>query len=78
LRILSVGQLLPKSPLLTLNKKCAIADEPEIFLSSANLTDSGLGINMELGIRIAGGLHAAVVERHFDELIRLGELIILG
>lgn len=58
-----------------MHAKCAIADREVMFLSSANLTENALALNMELGIRLTGGPQPAEVEKHFDHLIASGELV---
>lgn len=49
--------------------KCVVRDRCEILITSANLTSAALDRNMELGALIESGSVAAVVERHFDDLI---------
>lgn len=49
--------------------KCAVADEKLLFLSSANLTEYAMTLNMELGVLIRGGKLAGSVMDHFDGLI---------
>jgi len=55
--------------------KAAIADGERLLLSSANLTESALSTNMELGVLITGGRPPQDAERHFDGLIRAGVLV---
>jgi len=52
-----------------LHAKCAVADEHTAFISSANLTDHALNLNVELGVLIRGGEVPAKVARHFRDLI---------
>ena len=52
-----------------LHAKCAVADDDLLFVSSANLTDAALGLNMELGALIRGGPWPGKIRRHFDALI---------
>lgn len=52
-----------------LHVKCAVADSQSLFLSSANLTEHALSLNMELGILIQGGPLPAAVAAHFQRLI---------
>lgn len=59
----------------SLHVKCLVADGERMFLSSANLTDQALRLNMELGIIIAGSEHAANIESHFAELLARGVLM---
>jgi phosphatidylserine/phosphatidylglycerophosphate/cardiolipin synthase-like enzyme len=49
--------------------KCAVADGKSLFISSANLTDYALNLNMEMGLLIQGGDTPGNVERHFDGLV---------
>lgn len=58
-----------------LHVKCAVADQRVLFLSSANLTDHALSLNMELGVLIRGGDAAPAVWRHFQRMIEQGELV---
>lgn len=57
-----------------LHVKCLVADSQILFLSSANLTDQALRLNMELGVLIRGTVHPAHVENHFAELLARGIL----
>ncbi len=57
-----------------LHVKCLVADGHSLFLSSANLTDQALRLNMELGVLIRGTVHSAHVESHFAELLAKGIL----
>jgi len=57
-----------------LHAKCAVADARLLFVSSANLTDYALNLNMELGVLIAGGAQPQTVVAQFDALIAQGVL----
>ena len=57
-----------------LHVKCLVADSQILFLSSANLTDQALRLNMELGVLIRGTVQPAHVENHFAELLARGIL----
>jgi len=57
--------------------KCLIADREAALVSSANLTDYALEMNMELGILVRG-VSAGRLATHFDQLMLRGELIALG
>lgn len=57
-----------------LHAKLALADGHVLLLSSANLTEYALQMNMELGLLIRGGKIPGQVESHFQELLRRGEL----
>jgi cardiolipin synthase len=58
-----------------LHAKCAVADDDLLFVSSANLTDAALGLNIELGTLIRGGDWPGKIQRHFDALIDNGCLL---
>jgi cardiolipin synthase len=53
--------------------KCLIADRKKALVSSANLTDYALEMNMELGLLVHGVFPSRLAE-HFDQLIVRGEL----
>ena len=53
----------------SLHVKCAVADEELLFISSANLTEYALTLNMELGVLIKGGSLPGDVAGHFSRLI---------
>lgn len=57
-----------------LHVKCVAADSARMFLSSANLTEQALRLNMELGIVVGGTRHPREVEEHFAELAGRGVL----
>ncbi|HZQ05969.1 MAG TPA: DISARM system phospholipase D-like protein DrmC [Anaerolineae bacterium] len=59
----------------SLHAKVAIADGKTMFLSSANLTDYAMNLNMELGVVIRGSALPALVEKHFQELKGQGTLV---
>ncbi|HYF65507.1 MAG TPA: DISARM system phospholipase D-like protein DrmC [Herpetosiphonaceae bacterium] len=52
-----------------LHVKCAVADERALFLSSANLTQYALTLNIEMGILVHGGPLPQQVQHHFQNLI---------
>jgi len=58
--------------------KCAVADEDILFISSANLTEFALTINMEMGLLIRHGEMSRMVARHFEALLQDGILVPLG
>jgi phosphatidylserine/phosphatidylglycerophosphate/cardiolipin synthase-like enzyme len=60
--------------LASLHAKCAVADDATLLISSANLTESALQRNMELGLLVRGGPIPARVHRHFETLIATGDL----
>lgn len=57
-----------------LHAKCAVADGRVLFLSSANLTDNAMTLNMELGVLVQSATHAARVEAQFEQMIAQGVL----
>jgi len=59
----------------SLHVKCAVADEALLFISSANLTEYALTLNMELGVLIKGGPLPSDVASHFGRLIEDGVLV---
>lgn len=54
----------------SLHVKCAVADDERLLVSSANLTEYALSLNMELGVLIEGGDLPYDVAQHFDGLIQ--------
>ena len=52
-----------------LHVKCAVADDQVLFLSSANLTQYALMLNIEMGILAHGGPLPQQVQQHFQSLI---------
>lgn len=57
-----------------LHVKCAIADQQHILITSANLTDYALRLNMELGVLIHSAPVAKQVAQQFEAMIREGLL----
>ena len=57
-----------------LHAKFALADESTLFVSSANLTESALEANMELGVLLTGGALPVAAAKHLDRLIAQGLL----
>jgi phosphatidylserine/phosphatidylglycerophosphate/cardiolipin synthase-like enzyme len=57
-----------------MHAKCLVADRRRAIVSSANLTDYALEVNMELGL-LVGQVVAARLAEHFDHLIVRRELI---
>ncbi len=53
----------------SLHSKVAVADGKTMLISSANLTEYAMNLNMELGILFQGGDLPKLVERHFEQLI---------
>ena len=58
----------------SLHAKCAVSDRITLLLSSANLTDYALSINLEMGLLIRGGELPSHVTDTFDHLIYVGIL----
>lgn len=58
-----------------LHVKCALADDRYLFVSSANLTEFAMSLNMELGLLAKGGDLPVQVGRHFRWLIEQGYLV---
>lgn len=54
----------------SLHAKCAVADSQTLLISSANLTQYALSLNMELGILVRGGHLPATVNQHFTDLVQ--------
>lgn len=53
----------------SLHVKCALADDERLFVSSANLTEFAMSLNMELGVLARGGALPASVGAHFRWLV---------
>lgn len=65
----------------SLHAKVAVADGTTLLISSANLTEYAMTLNMEMGILIRGGELPAKVEAHFTRLIEqrtLSRLLPMG
>ncbi|MEO2033881.1 MAG: DISARM system phospholipase D-like protein DrmC [Planctomycetaceae bacterium] len=58
----------------TLHAKCAVADSQHLFVSSANLTNSALELNMELGVLVGGEKNASLVQRQLNWLVESNTL----
>ncbi|MCP9966609.1 phospholipase D-like domain-containing protein [Actinomadura madurae] len=57
-----------------MHAKIAVADRRELFVSSANLTQSGVNSNIEAGLLIRGGTAPERAAEHFDALRAAGIL----
>ncbi len=53
----------------SLHAKCAVSDGEDLLVSSANLTEYALNMNMELGILVRGGTLPGRVVRHLQQLV---------
>lgn len=62
-------QLSPDGAYGSLHAKLAIADKKSLFVSSANLTDYAMSLNIELGVLIQEPVLAAKVEKQLNLLI---------
>jgi phosphatidylserine/phosphatidylglycerophosphate/cardiolipin synthase-like enzyme len=60
----------------SLHAKCAIADEKHLFISSANLTEYALTLNMEMGLLVKSEDLARQVKEHINSLIEQGILVL--
>jgi phosphatidylserine/phosphatidylglycerophosphate/cardiolipin synthase-like enzyme len=58
-----------------LHVKCAIADRSRAFISSANLTDYAMTLNMELGVELRDSSLVQRLWDHFQSLEGLGILL---
>ncbi len=58
----------------SLHVKCATADGCMLLVSSANLTEYAMTLNMELGVLVKDGPLPRDVESHFERLIQQGIL----
>jgi phosphatidylserine/phosphatidylglycerophosphate/cardiolipin synthase-like enzyme len=58
-----------------LHVKCAVADHNAALISSANLTEYAMNLNMELGLLIQGGEVPYALVQHFRSLIQRQVLV---
>jgi phosphatidylserine/phosphatidylglycerophosphate/cardiolipin synthase-like enzyme len=58
----------------SLHAKVAVADSTTLLISSANLTEYAMTLNMEMGVLVQGGDLPAQVEQHFERLMESGVL----
>ena len=65
----------PPGKLASPHAKGAVADGERLLVSSANLTEFALNVNMELGLLVKRGDIPARVQRHFDALMNAGQLV---
>ncbi|WP_414541719.1 phospholipase D-like domain-containing protein [Nostoc sp. CCY0012] len=59
----------------SLHVKCAVADRKHLFISSANLTEYALTLNMEMGLLVHSQELATHVLEHIKCLIQQGTLM---
>ena len=64
----------PDGKVGSLHAKCAVADGARLYLSSANLTDYAMNLNMEMGILLKSEELPQRVEQLFEGLIADGVL----
>jgi phosphatidylserine/phosphatidylglycerophosphate/cardiolipin synthase-like enzyme len=57
-----------------LHAKCAVADRRMLFVSSANLTDHAMNLNIELGVLVQSQAHAVSVATQFERMAEQGVL----
>lgn len=67
-------EVTPNGKYGALHAKVAIGDQNILYISSANLTDYAMSLNMEMGILVFGGELPGQAKSHFDELILEGIL----
>ena len=56
----------------SLHAKCAMADDRVAFVSSANLTEFAMHLNIELGVVVENGPIPNALGQHFRNLLRVG------
>lgn len=59
----------------SLHAKCAVADEEVLFVSSANLTEYALNLNMEMGLLVRGGELPGRAAGHLRRLVEEGVFV---
>lgn len=59
----------------SLHAKAALADDRLLFVSSANLTEYAMQLNMELGLLVRGGPAPEAFAEHLRWLVAVGELV---
>ena len=62
----------------SLHAKCAVCDSQHLFISSANLTEYAMSLNIEMGILVHSCRLAEQVIQQIDQLIAHGDLALLG
>ena len=58
-----------------LHAKCAVADTDRLFVTSANMTDFALWLNLEIGVLLTGGNAPRAVHRHLESLAKTGVIV---
>ncbi len=59
-----------------LHAKLAVADDAQLFISSANLTEYAMLHNVEMGVLIKGGAEPGRVRQHLRALVERGEFVL--
>jgi phosphatidylserine/phosphatidylglycerophosphate/cardiolipin synthase-like enzyme len=62
----------------SLHAKCAVADGHLLLVSSANLTEHALTVNLELGVLITGGSAPSATDEFFNSMIHSGILVLVA
>lgn len=62
----------------SLHVKCAVSDKKYLFISSANLTEYALELNMEMGLLVYNQDLATLVTHHIDSLISQRILVLMS
>jgi phosphatidylserine/phosphatidylglycerophosphate/cardiolipin synthase-like enzyme len=70
----SKREITPNGKYGSLHAKVAVGDNDTLYISSANLTEYAMNLNMEMGLLVSGGDLPGLVEKHFEELILNGTL----
>lgn len=65
-----------KKKYATLHAKLAVADESQLFVSSANLTEYAMLHNIEMGVLIKGGEEPGRVRKHLRALVDNGAFVL--
>lgn len=60
----------------TLHAKLAVADDTQLFISSANLTEYAMLHNIEMGVLIKGGDEPGRVRKHLRALVESGAFVL--
>ena len=58
-----------------LHVKCAVVDDNAALVSSANLTEYAMNLNMELGLLVTGGDVPRTLAQHLRSLVRVKTLV---
>jgi phosphatidylserine/phosphatidylglycerophosphate/cardiolipin synthase-like enzyme len=57
----------------SLTAKCVLADENDVFVSSANFTEAGQERNIEVGLRLDNAWLARKLVEHFKKMAETGQ-----